>query len=220
MPGPIQRLRCMRRHSVSGHIPHCLRNLLTEIGSLSYLGSVAVTVRQLLHHRKSVSYVGDGQYPGHVEQAVPVIVSRPPQMMQPGWSLFETRPSRSEPTSSSYASRSSAPLLPPPGPPSQDPKYANLPAGLVESMAILHPQASEGTTSPTDLDEYVESDDVPPRASQETTGSMDPDQYMVSDGFRPCGRPPSYTSSRESSQGPPEYRSRPPSLHTVVLVGP
>ena len=159
---------------------------------------MAVTVFQLLNYRKSVVSTVGGQYAGQIEQDTPT-TTWAPQMLQDGQTSIECTILRVElpqPTSNSAPSSSSAPRLPPTATSSQDPKYANMPAGIVESMAVA---AS--------------------RMSLETTSSMDPDQYLVSDGFRPCERPPSYTSSRESSLGPPEYRSRPPSLHAIVMVG-
>lgn len=196
----VQRLCCVCSRSVSQtHPAHGNEAQGLTFPSLSYLGSVTVAVRQLLDYRKSISAKSAAQYPGYVEQAIPATVSSAPQMIQRGPSMLVRNPQAElpGPASRSESSSSSAPLLPPSIPSSQDPKYANMPAGIVESMAM-----------------------APPRTSQETTSSMDPDHYIVSDGFRPCERPPSYTSSRESSPGPPEYRSRPPSLHTVVLVGP
>lgn len=178
------------------------------------MASVILTAGQLLKYRKPASSVVGGQYPAHVEQAMPMDVSRPHRTIQRGRALIAAGPPRWGTTSASQALRS------PPAPAPQDPKYANLPAGLVASMTVVPWRTPESAASTSEPDQHAESDDVLPRTSQETATSMDPDQYMVSDGFRPCGRPPSYTSSRESSQGPPEYRSRPPSLHTVVLVGP
>ena len=184
---------------------------MANFNRLSYLGSVTLTIRQLLIHRKleRSSTVSDSRYPGHVEQAIQTTLSRqPPQMMQRGRSLYHNTLPRPASTSSFDAAAGITPTPHPIGPLSQDPKYANLPAGLVDSMVVAGPPTPASRSS-----------SVPPRISCETTSSMDPEQYMVSDGFRPGNRPPSYTSSRESSQGPPEYRSRPPSLHTVVLVG-
>jgi hypothetical protein len=78
--------------------------------------------------------------------------------------------------------------------PIEEPKYANIPAEILASMAI-----------------------GPSRVSQETTSSLDPDSYLVSDGFRRPEDPPAYSSRPGSLRTLPEYTSRPSSLYTVVL---
>lgn len=191
----------MYARGVSGHaLPYMNAIQLTWNCRLSYLGSVVVTVLQLSKDQKSVSSTGDGHYSGHVEEDIPTATSWVPRVDQPRPMPFERMTYGEElpETNSNSQSSSSRTTLPPPTTPSsREPKYANMPAGIVESMALAIS-----------------------RVSMETTSSMDPDHYIVSDGFRPSGRPPSYRSSRESSLGPPEYRSRPPSLHAVVMGGP
>jgi hypothetical protein len=164
---------------------------------------VALTVIQLLQYRKTVSTIDRGRHPGHIEQATPANISwAAAQMVNRGSMPPRDEPFRleraayvpsPEPSSSTASSLSSATIISPPN----EPKYANMPAGIVQSMVA-----------------------TAARTFEETISSMDPDSYIVADGFRPRERPPSYTSSRESSLGPPEYRSRPPSLHAVLLAAP
>jgi hypothetical protein len=171
---------------------------------------MAVTVSRLLSERRRLAPIIQGQckYPGHVEHAIPVHASRPSSMDTPGPSLAEH--ARSSSSAGEEESSSSMPPLPrSERPVDDDCKFANLPDDLLQRLAL----AGTRYPPPRPLS-------VPPRTSHDTTFSVDPENYIVSDGFRPRSRPPSFTSSRGSSQGPPEYRSRPPSLHAVLLVAP
>lgn len=138
-----------------------------------------------------------GSHPGHVEEGIPVHRPKTPEMIQ-------QRPTSPE----SFISRVElvpAPIIRPAscGAPlparilleDQEPKYANMPVGIVASMVI-----------------------APPRTSVESTSTFDAEGYIVSDGFRSPGEPPGYSSgsSSRSSSLPPGYTSRPTSIFAVV----
>lgn len=150
---------------------------------LSCVLSMIFTMIQLRRHWRAMSTVGAGPHPGHVEQAIRSTLPRSEMTTWQSSSMPQVLPSIERHGSNTQIAGSS-------GASDEDPKYANMPMGIVAGMVIAR------------------------RMSQETTSSFNPDLYLVSDGFRPDD-PPGY-SSRPPSLGPPQYTSRPTSMYDVA----
>lgn len=135
--------------------------------------SILFTGLQLWRYRKALSTIEAGPHPGHVVEVVsqrmhrPIMarVERPPPPPPPRRLETQAGPSQGRP-----------PIPAPAVEAPEDPKYANMPEGIIASMAVG-------------------------RSSQETTSSFNPDLYLITDGFRPPDEPPAYTSRPSSLYG-------------------
>lgn len=129
--------------------------------------SILFTVLQLWRYRTAVSTVEAGPHPGHVVEAVSQPTYRPVMTQV-------ERPPAPRPNAQAGPSHGRAPI--PTTESHEEPKYANMPEGIITSMAVA-------------------------RSSQETTSSFNPDLFLVSDGFRAPEDPPPYTSRPSSLHG-------------------
>lgn len=138
--------------------------------------SIIFTGLQLWRYRRTLGTIEAGPHPGHVVETLPQHTYRP-VMAQVQRPPVAPPPRRETQAGPSNPSRSTAPAPAPAVESPEEPKYANMPDGIIASMAVG-------------------------RSSQETTSSFNPDLYLISDGFRgPDEQPPAYTSRPSSLYG-------------------